>query len=70
MHVCVEAERLINQEDDENRKLLPCGQNIFTDIDDLSYYRGEDGTLQRLHEMLVDSSTQKKRKANKYSLNP
>lgn len=69
MHVCVEADKP-EPVDQDSKKLLACGQNLFTDTDDVKYYRDEDGTFQRLPELFIESSTQKKRKANKYSLNP
>jgi hypothetical protein len=75
MHVCVQSEPKeqpildsSKESESKNRKLLPCGQNIFYDIDDQAYYRDMDGSIKKLPEISAESVDEKKRKANKYSL--
>lgn len=79
MHICVHSEpkNRPNMDTEKkastettNRKLLPFGQHIFYDIDEQSYYRDADGSIKKLPEILVESMEQKKRKTNKYSLDP
>ncbi|KAI6176097.1 Beta-Casp domain-containing protein [Aphelenchoides bicaudatus] len=81
MHVCIQKKQQTDQpnEDDsinkesttefKNRQLNPCGQYIFYDLDDQSYYRDETGSIRKLPE-IIESADQKRRKPNKYSLDP